>query len=118
MRADLGLLWNFGFQDRETLFVAAMWDDAQLRADEVAGAANVFVRALGWLTEPENWECKLVIAGCCGQKRVVVIELSDDQVIDLHCSAVLLSDSTNLAIIRIVSSSHKDIRAATFIEWN
>lgn len=63
MRADSGLQWNCGFQDRETLFVAAMWDDAQLRADEVAGAAEVFVRALEWLTEPESWECKL---GDCG----------------------------------------------------
>ena len=53
--ADLGLQWNCGSVSEETLFVHARWDDAQLRLREVQGAMDVFIKAVQWLTAPENW---------------------------------------------------------------
>ena len=57
--ADVGLQWNCGSVGEETLFVSAKWDDAQLRLGEVQGALDVFVKAVQWLTAPENWEKKI-----------------------------------------------------------
>ena len=54
--ADLGLQWNCGSVSEETLFVHAMWDDAQLRLREVQGAMDVFIKAVQWLNPPENWD--------------------------------------------------------------
>ena len=54
--ANINLQWNCGLVDEETLFVSAQWDDAQLGAREVQGAADVFIKAVQWLTEPANWE--------------------------------------------------------------
>lgn len=51
-----GLQWNCGSVSEETLFVHAMWDDAQLRLREVQGAMDVFIKAVQWLTAPENWD--------------------------------------------------------------
>lgn len=54
--ADLGLQWNCGSVSEETLFVHPRWDDAQLRLREVQGAMDVFIKAVQWLTAPENWD--------------------------------------------------------------
>ena len=64
-RSNLGLKWNCGFEDEERMFISATWDCAQLRATEVAAAADVFARAVEWFTTPENWDrtlgdCELI----------------------------------------------------------
>ncbi|KAL9614060.1 MAG: hypothetical protein Q9167_001414 [Letrouitia subvulpina] len=52
---DLGVFWNFGLANEETLFAFMLYDDKQLwRAEAEAALTRVF-EILQWMTEPENW---------------------------------------------------------------
>ncbi|KAG6988915.1 hypothetical protein G7Y79_00068g096140 [Physcia stellaris] len=62
-RSDIGLQWFCGFQDDETIFIDAKWDNAQLRKREVEQALDVFVDALRWVTSADNWDKSLAECG-------------------------------------------------------
>lgn len=52
---DLGVFWNFGLADEETLFAFMLYDDKQLRRSEAEAALARVFEILQWMTEPENW---------------------------------------------------------------
>lgn len=52
---DLGVFWNFGLANEETLFAFMLYDDKQLRRGEAEAALARVFEILQWMTEPENW---------------------------------------------------------------
>lgn len=52
---DLGVFWNFGLADEETLAGFVMYDDAHRRYVEAAEGLDEVLKLASWMTEPDNW---------------------------------------------------------------
>ena len=62
---DLGVFWNFGLLDEETLVSFIIYDDAHLRHVEASAALLRVVEIAQWMTAPENWQKRV---GECGKR--------------------------------------------------
>ena len=63
---DLGVFWNFGLLDEETLVSFIIYDDAHLRHEEASAALLRVVEIAQWMTVPENWQRRV---GECGKRK-------------------------------------------------
>ncbi|KAL8699333.1 MAG: hypothetical protein Q9201_006062 [Fulgogasparrea decipioides] len=71
-RADIGLQWNFMHIDKQTINVDAMYDDCQMRGEEVKLAVEELLTCARWIAEDvskngggkRTWECPLLNKGC------------------------------------------------------
>ena len=61
---DLGVFWNFGLSDEETLVGFVVWDEKQLEHEEAAGAFARVFEIVRWISKPENWTKRI---GDCGK---------------------------------------------------
>ena len=52
---DLGVFWNFGLLDDETLVGFILYDDAHLSNAEASSALERVFQIARWMTTPENW---------------------------------------------------------------
>ena len=62
---DLGVFWNFGLLDEETLVSFILYDDAHLRHVEASAALLRVVEIAQWMAAPESWQKRV---GECGRK--------------------------------------------------
>ncbi|KAI9691990.1 MAG: hypothetical protein M1812_008543, partial [Candelaria pacifica] len=85
-RGDLGVTWTCNLVDKQTLFVNAQYDDAQLRAVEIRKALDELNEIIEWITERADWdqevgkcpvwkrECGFVRAGARGDAIEIEVE--------------------------------------------
>ncbi|KAI9719235.1 MAG: putative NRPS-like protein biosynthetic cluster [Candelaria pacifica] len=55
-RSDLGVTWVCNLVDKQTLFLNAQYDDAQLYAVEVRKAVDELIDIIDWITEKADWD--------------------------------------------------------------
>lgn len=53
---DLGVSWNCGLINADTLRMRAMYDDCQLRHEEMIEATDCLLAIAEWIHRSENWE--------------------------------------------------------------
>lgn len=56
---DLGVFWNFGLLDDETLMGFILYDDAQMSYSEAENALDKVFEIMHWMTAPQNWEANV-----------------------------------------------------------
>lgn len=52
---NMGVLWNCGMIDRDTLRMSALYDDCQVTHEEMNKATDCFLAIAEWIHRPENW---------------------------------------------------------------
>ena len=60
---DLGVFWNFGMLNEETLVSFIIYDDAHLRHVEASAALLRVVEIAQWMTAPENRQKRVIESG-------------------------------------------------------
>jgi hypothetical protein len=58
-RTDVGILWNCGMVDQETVRMHASWDDAQLTKADIDGLLSEMMSITEQLAKEGNWDKKL-----------------------------------------------------------
>lgn len=64
---DMGVFWNCGMINADTLRMSAQYDDCQLRNEEMNEATDCFLAIAEWIHRPENWERS--VADCLADRN-------------------------------------------------
>ncbi|KAL8697953.1 MAG: hypothetical protein Q9224_002073, partial [Gallowayella concinna] len=61
---NFGILWNCSLRDKDTVTVQALYDDVQLKSEEMVAWVQGLLRMACWMHRPENWERR--VGECIG----------------------------------------------------